>query len=493
MTRNCSLRGLFSGVLAAFACLLVEARGVLRAADITDARASLEAKYAADLAELANWSDQHQLTAEAKLARAWSVKRDPRKLYIFDVPDALVAPAKMADDPNLAEWWTRWVKLRRTQADALFDLAGKTLDDHRPALAYELIRQIVREFPDHEAARTILGYEKSGGRWVSAYAAHRLALGQVFDERFGWLPAKDVPRYERGERNYRGTWLSAADDARLHSQIKSGWRIDTEHFVVTTDDGIEAGVRLARKLERLDEIWRQVFVTYYMTEGELTKRYHGVALPRHEAKQHQVVLFRNRDEYNAALKPSQPMIGVTLGYYWFDSHTAYFFSGDEQNDATIYHEATHELFQENRTAVRDLGKKSNFWVVEAVACYMESLTNHGGYWTLGGADEGRMPAALTRLLQDNFYVPLAEMTSYSRDAIQHDPRLPKLYSEASGLANFLIHFRSGRYRQPLIDYLIAVYSGRAEPDTLAKLTGASYEQLDQQYRDYMKEVASGEN
>jgi hypothetical protein len=492
MTRSCSKRTVVSGILAAIACWLVGAQGKVRAADIADARATLEAKYAADLTELATWCDQHQLTAEAKLARAWCVKRDPRKLYIFDLPDALVAPAKMADDPNLAEWWKRWIKLRRAQADALFDLAGKALDDHRSALAYELIRQTVREFPDHEGARAILGYEKSGGHWVSAYAAHRLANGQVFDERFGWLPAKDVPRYERGERNFRGTWLSAAEDARLHSQIKSGWRIETEHLVVTTNDSMDAGVRLAQKLERLDEIWRQVFVTYYMTEAELTKRYHGAALPRHLAKQHQVVLFRNRDEYNAALKPSQPMIGVTLGYYWFDSHTAYFFSGDDQNDGTLYHEATHQLFQETRAAVPDLGTKNNFWVVEAVACYMESLANHDGYWTLGGVDEGRMSAALTRLLQDNFYVPLAEMTSYSRDAIQHDPRLPKLYSEASGLANFLIHYRGDHYRQPLIDYLIAVYSGRAEPDTLAKLTGASYEQLDRQYREYMKEVANGE-
>jgi hypothetical protein len=229
-----------------------------------------------------------------------------------------------------------------------------------------------------------------------------------------------------------------------------------------------------------------------MSEGELAKRYKGEPLPRHEGRQHQVVLFRNRDEYNATLKPAQPMIGVTLGYYWFDNRTAYFFAGDAQNDGTLYHEATHELFQETRTAARDLGHKSNFWIVEAVACYMESLVDHDGYYTLGGADEGRMPAALKRLLDDNFYVPLAEMISFGRDALQHDQRLPQLYSEASGLANFLIHYRGDRYRQPLIDYLIAVYTNHADADTLAKLAGASYQQLDQQYHEYMKQVASGE-
>jgi hypothetical protein len=464
----------------------------LRGADVADARAKLEAKYADELAELAAWCDQHQLKAEAERARQWCIKRDPRKLYIFVLADALAPPAKLDETPNLAEWWTRWTKLRREQADALFELAGKALADHRPSLAFELIRETAREFPDHERARAILGYEKSGGHWVSPYAAHRLGLGQVFDERFGWLAPGDVPHYDAGERNPRGKWISAAEDARLHASIKSGWRIETEHYIVTTNHSIEAGVRLGQKLERLNEIWRQVFVTYYMTEAELTKRYQGTTLPRHAAKPHQVVLFRNREEYNAALKPSQPMIGVTLGYYWFDNQTAYFFASDEQHDSTLFHEGTHQLFQEARTAVRDLGRKNNFWVIEAIACYMESLAAHDGYYTLGGADEGRMPAALKRVLEDNFYVPLAEMVSFGRDAIQHDQRLPKLYSESSGLANFLMHYRGDQYRQPLVDYLIAVYTGRADSDTLAKLTGAGYEQLDRQYQEYMKQMAAGE-
>ena len=484
--------GIISAVRAVVVCSLALPPLGLRGADVADARAKLEAKYAGDLAELAAWCDQHQLKAQAERTSHWAIQRDPLKLYIFVLPEALEPPAGINGKPNLTEWWNRWTKLRREQADALFELAGQALADHRPALAYELIRQTAREFPDHERARAILGYEKSGGRWVSPYAAHRLGLGQVFDERFGWVPSGDVSRYEKGERNSRGKWITAAEDARLHASIKNGWRIESEHYVVTTNHSIEAGVRLGQKLERLNGIWRQVFATYYMTEAELTKRYHGATLPQHDTKPHQVVLFRDRDEYNTALKPTQPMIGVTLGYYWFDNHIAYFFAGDEQNDATLYHEATHQLFQEVRTAVRDLGRKNNFWVVEGIACYMESLVAHDGYYTLGGADEGRMPAALERVLKDNFYVPLAEMVTLSRDAIQHDSRLPKLYSESSGLANFLMHDRGDRYRQALIEYLIAVYAGRADADTLAKLTGASYEQLDRQYREYLKGIVSGQ-
>jgi len=461
----------------------------LCAADLAEQRAALEAKYAADLAALAARCDEHQLKAPADLVRKWSIKRDPQKLYIFELPEAFDPPVKLEGDENLAKWWRRWTELRVAQADALFELAGKAIAENRSALAYELIRQAVRENPYHTKAREILGYQKVGGRWVTPYAAHRLGQGQVFDDGFGWIPSADVPRYEKGDRKIGGKWITAAEDTRLHAAIKSGWRIETEHYVVTTDHSLEAGVALARKLERLNEIWRQVFPTYWMTDKELAKRYEGAALPRHEVKQHQVVLFRNRDEYNAALKPSQPMIGMTLGYYWFDNHTAFFFAGDEANDATLYHEATHQLFGETRSTVHDLGRKNNFWIVEAIACYMESLASHDGYYTLGGADEGRMPAALQRVLDDGFYVPLVEMVAFSRDDLQHDSRLPKLYSESAGLANFLMHYRGDKYRQPLLEYLVAVYTNHANDRTLAKVTGGSYDQLDREYREYMKEVA----
>ncbi len=478
------------GWLAAMPFLLVAHATAVCAESVADDWATLDSKYAAELDQLATWCDQHHLAAEAQQTRAWHIDRDPHKLYVFVLPDSLVVPARRSENFERGEWWGRFTKLRHAQADSLFELAGKALDAHRLAMAYELIREAAREWPDHERARAVLGYEKHDAHWVTPYAAKRLASGQVFDDRYGWLPAADVSRYEHGERNYRGTWLSAEKDASLHTATKNGWRIETEHYVVTTNHSLEAGVRLATKLERLNDIWQTVFVTYYMYEGELAKRYKGDALPRHENK-HQVVLFRTRDEYNATLKPAQPMIAVTLGYYWFETHTAYFFVDSAADDSTLWHEATHQLFQETRASVRDLGSKNNFWIVEAVAIYMESLADHGGYYTLGGPNEGRLPAALTRLLNDSFYVPLGELTALGRDALQHQPRLATLYSQFGGWANFFMHYEGGRYRQPLVDCLLAVYSGRAEPGTLAKLTGASYEKLDEQYRRYMNDLAAG--
>ena len=83
-------------------------------------------------------------------------------------------------------------------------------------------------------------------------------------------------------------------------------------------------------------------------------------------------------------------------------------------------------------------------------------------------------------------MPLRELVAFGRDSMQHDPRLPMLYSESSGLALFFMAADNGRYRQPLMDYLIAVYTGHAAPDGLEKLTGQRREELGRQYREFMK-------
>ena len=479
----------------------------LPAAALVAEQVALETKYAGELTTLATWCDEHHLASQATLVRQWLPRREPNKLYIFVLPDSFSPPAatpvvttgtaptvaapKSASEPANpadAQWWQQFVKLRQAQADALFALAQKALAAHEPALAYELVRETVRENPDHERGRIILGYEKYDGRWVSPYAAHRLASGYVFHEKFGWVPAADLPRYERGERKSRGSWVDQAIDAKQHADIKSGWRIETEHYIVNTNRSLEAGVALAVQLERLNEIWRQVFVTYYLPEAELKKRFDATTAAHPATHQYHVVYYRDRDEYNAALRPRQPLIGMTQGIYMFDSHTAFFFAGEGQNEQVLFHEATHQLFQEIRPSTRELGRRNNFWVVEAIACYMESLVAHDSYYTLGGFAEGRVPAASKRLLDDHFYVPLAELVTMSRDALQHDSRLPMLYSQSSGLAIFFMHYGGGQYRQPLIEYLLAVYANKADADTLAHATGTKYDKLDEQYSDFMKQT-----
>ncbi len=370
-------------------------------------------------------------------------------------------------------------------------------------------RETVRENPDHEVARKILGFEKYQNVWTTAESARRMRDGQVWSDSFGWLPADQLSRYQNGMRYYRGNWIDAADDARLHGNIKNGWRIETDHYAVTTNHSLEEGVRLARGLELLYDVWRQAFVPYYTSPADVERLFAAAAPPSTAAahntqavavipvalrKLHQVVYFRDKQQYVDTLIRTQPQIEKTLGLYLDVANTAYFFHDDERHDVTMYHEGTHQLFYEERPGTIRAGKKNNFWIVEGIACYMETLVEHqltpdetyGSYVTIGGDNAGRVPAARKRLLDDGFYVPLREFATYGMDNLQHDARLPMIYSQASGLAQFFMHADGAHYRPALMDYLVAIYTGHATPDTLEKLTGTRYEELDRQYREFMK-------
>jgi hypothetical protein len=297
-------------------------------------------------------------------------------------------------------------------------------------------------------------------------------------------------------RFYRGHWIDASEDDRLHSNIYNGWHVESEHYTVITNHSLAEGARLATQLELLNDIWRQLFFGYYATPAQVERWFAEptaiVAQTSH--KTHQVVFFRDQSQYVAALQAAEPQIGKTLGYYSNSAKTAYFFAGDQQYVGTLFHEATHQLFREVRSGAIDPGRKNNFWIVEAVACYMESLAEHrllddetyGAYWTVGGENEGRVPAARKRLLDDNFYVPLRELSTAGMRDLQHDGRLPMIYSQISGQVLFLMHAGNGRYRAPLMNYLIAVYTGNSTPTTLEKITGVKFEDLDRQYREFMK-------
>jgi len=453
-------------------------------AEVVQDRAELYASYADKLAELSAWCANHKLNDAVETLNSWLPKREPDQLTLFVVPPT-ASPAP-EDPSDLPEWRKKWRELRKEQADRLMALAQRAVSEHRASMVYELVVEALRENPDHEQARRMLGYSRSRGAWHTPFEIRQLRAGKVWHDKFGWLPKAHLQRYENGERFALGRWMTADEEAALRHDLRRGWRVETEHYLVTTNHSLEEGVALATRLETLFEIWQQVFVPYLATEAELERRFDGRAVLR-VPRQHEVVYYRTRAEYNDALHPSQPKIDITLGIYFDRNRTAYFFAGEDQQPGTLFHEATHQLFQETRRVAPQVARDHNSWIVEGIACYMESLQKHDGYWTLGGPNAGRMPAARHRLLVDGFYVPLAELAQLGMEDLQQHKQIAMLYSQSAGLADFLMHADGGRYRDALARYLSAVYSGRAAPHTLAETTGTDFETLDRQYRAFMSD------
>jgi hypothetical protein len=469
---------------------LFAASHALAAEELDQAARQLRAEYAKALERLAVDCDRQGLKEQAARTRGWLSPRDPNKLYLPILARQPGGTALPEGAPAaVVAWDGQFTQLRHEQANALFELARKAVRVQRGGLGYELVMMALRENPDHEQVRRILGYRKLKGQWATLYEVRKQSGGQVFHPKFGWLPQSYVARYERGQRYCGGKWITAEDDARLHAAIESGWDMETEHFRIRTNHSLAAGAELGVKLEELYHLWQQLFIRFYATQAQIVALFDGRArVQQIDLPRHRIVYFRDRDDYNRALRMALPNIGISTGVYRQGTATAYFFAGPDRDDRTIYHEATHQLFQESRPVAPNVGSRGNFWVIEGIAMYMESLRKEGDSYVLGGFDDPRMQAARYRLLDDKekLYVPLAEFCSYNAERLQSDPRIKALYSEAAGLTNFLVYYHGGCYRDALVNYLITVYAGRDTPDTLSQLTQTPYATLDGEYREFMK-------
>ncbi len=414
----------FLGIGSLWALGLIATASGFGADNVYQAREQLDRQYAQRLEQLAMWCDQQGLTAAASRTRDWLPADRDQRLLLFDPTQAPEKPS--AGEPAAMNMWReKFRELRTGHGDALFQLARQAATARHVSLAMELIGGTLRENPDHEGARRALGYQQQDGQWHTVFTKAKAKAGQTWHDRFGWLPQSHVPRYEAGERFNKGRWIGAEHDARLHAQIDTGWELDTEHFTVTTNHSLEAAARCGLKLQRLYAAWQQACAAYTLTAAELFE-----PRPPRAVRRHQVLVFRNRGEYQQALRGEIPDDVMTTGIYVPRRRTAYFFVPDQGegakpmfDDTVLYHEAVHQLFAESRTVAPEPARHQNVWLVEGIACYFESLSEQDGYLTVGGTQAERFRAAKFRLLNDRFYVPLAELSALGKDALQRDPRI----------------------------------------------------------------------
>ncbi len=413
----------------------------------------------------------------------------PRKATLLFIASDEYSPAGPTDESTQVA--------RHKYADALFDLAKQAATAGQSSLAFQWTTETLRENPDHADARRVLGYTDRGGKWLTPYGVKMRDVGKIWDAKKGWVAV-----------NATGTPVpeTRIDSAR-HTDIKNGWQVRTDHFLVTTNHSQTAGVEFAGRLERLYQIWRQLFAGFYYSEKEVSGLFAGERIARVPARQFKVFYHRDRDDYINNLSRREPLIADTLGIYFDANAEAHFFAEENTKGksadsseadaarariATLYHEAVHQLFQESKPSARRIGEVSNYWAIEGVALYFETLTEHndpkmGLYYTIGELSAGRLPAAREKL-KENYYVPLADLTKIGKYDMQHRDDAAKLYSQSSGLAAFLLNGAEGRYREPLVRYLQAIYTQHDNDQTLAETTGSSYPELDAAYHRFMESL-----
>ena len=481
--------------------------------------AQLDASWAATEADLLRRAEAGGHGELAAFIRGWQLPDEGERQFVLAIPDVppTAVPPDWLDAPAERLIWEDFLAARRARAAGTFALAVAATRQqaipprrteanaaerpsvkHGAAEAIRLLYRALRDDPDHARAREAGGWVKRHDRWVWPEAARRLDKGEEHSPEFGWLPQGRQKRYAAGERYAHGRWTKdAAAPARHNSPRpprgspsapsdidKQGWKFASDHWQITATADEKAVASLAAQLEEARTVWLQVFGGFQCEPGEWEQRLEGRGRPR-ALEPFAAKLAADRQEYIAALEPLEPMIARTLGIYWTPTRTAWFFQGEGQEPTTVHHEATHQLFSEMRRTSPLAGERCGFWAIEAVACYMESLETTPWGWTVGGRDAGRAKAAQERLVDDGFHVPLAELTAMGRQTFQADDRLPQIYSEISGLADFFMTGRRAEYREPFIEYLSRIYTGTVDADTLSRLCRKSYAELDDEYRHHM--------
>jgi hypothetical protein len=474
--------------------------------------AQLDEAFAASIDDLARRSTAAGDESLAKAISAWPLPATGERQHVVRIPATVEKPASV-DTPDEETVWSDFLRARQTRAAGLFDHAVFVASAHdrapsrdeaanpagntpplaqRSCEAVRLLHEALRDDPNHERARAAGGWIRRGDDWLWPEAAKRLDRGEAYDPAFGWMPKARLERYRAGERFDRGRWVPAAEDEARPRDVQHGREFHADHWEIVTAAGLADAAGLAATLEETRDAWRQVFGAYAVEPADLERRLAGRdRTPMHPP--HSAILCADRGQYVSELEPFEPRVGMTNGIYWTPTKTIWFFvdpAADprEPDPVTIHHEATHQLFTEGRVdaeKTRQLaGDRCGFWAIEAAACYMESLQPTDFGWTVGGRDAGRAPAAKDRL-DEEFYVPFAELCSMGRRTFQAHEQLQQVYSQIAGQADFLMNGVGGRYRESFVEYLARVYCGTADPETLARLCEQTYAELDDEYRRHL--------
>jgi hypothetical protein len=461
------------------------------AADPRHQHQVLRGQFAADAGKLA---DRCMQAGQAELAdeiRRFLVERPDDGLSFRAVAMA-GDPCRPAttESPATDDARAEFDKLRQQYAKRLYELAVTTFRDGQITLSYDLVREVVQLDPDHGPARSLLGYSKRSDRWVTPYAAHKLASNQIWDARFGWIAKGNLERYEAGTQLWKGQWLPADEVARYRSAWSNAWEVETEHYLVRTNVSLERGVELAEHLEQLYSIFFRLFAGYFTPRDQIAALFDRrsglgkMAEPkkRRGNERFRVHFYRERDEYLAALKPYvRSGLDVSTGMYVPKSRTCYFFANPRQRRsadlATVVHEGTHQLFVETRPQLNLAATEGNYWVIEGMSCYMETLTRRGNQLELGLWNTARLASGRRRIVDQKQYVPLDGLVRMKVQDFDGQS-IHGLYTQSACVCHFFMHHDGGRFRDALVEYLEAVYTGQADANTLSALTGLPYAKLD---------------
>lgn len=398
-----------------------------------------------ELQRLGKVCDQLGLQAQSELCSQWLLpeRKDQHRLFL---PDDFPAESGKKD---IDSWRGHFIAARKKYADYLFAQAKTEASAGDEEKGYRLLWQTLRENPEHVEARRVLGSLVTG-----------------------------LSGRPQSKNNYKVNELAA---------LGTVTRWQSANFLLYSRANAKQSLDLAARLEQFHILWTQVFYQLWAPRDLLKRRLAGGNDPWPDYERVKVVMLGTRAEYLKLLGGTEENIGLSVGYYNPTVRMSIFYPADDL-DETLNHELTHQLFSEisQVETTATLEKVEGAWCIEGLALYMESLASSPEGWTVGGLDAKRLQTARYRALRDEYW-PLWE--SWCKGSLLNwkaSSEIALMYSHAAGLTHLfmdLLPEQSGR--QPFMDYVRTVYSGRQMPGELLKLLGGSEQNAQNTYRSQM--------
>ena len=446
--------------------------------------------------------DEYKMPLEKEISRRFLVRTKENGFIVAKIPKNPFLE-QLPEDASVFQnsWHKALRRLRKETAEGVYQLGEICLAKKEGFEAFRLFRQALSIDSDHQGARQRFGYVLIDGQWLSPYEQNQRVKGLVEHEKFGWLDKDDLARYEKGERRINDRWYSIEEEIKVRRRRHLGWRAETDHYQLMTEHSLEEGVRIIRILENYYQAWLSLFYRFTASEKQWNSALEKNHLPG--GRKHKVFLFADREAYLREVRKmdSTGQIEMSHGGYFPEVRCIYVYlpgPGEKVDlETMLVHEATHQLFEECRneldTNARARQRKrspiiQNFWILEGSATYMETFRDDGMNYHIGGLDSPRFLRAKERVFEPNGTLPLRQYAQLSARAFQSHKDLPMLYTQAAGLTLFFLHYENGKYRNVFINYLFMVYERVDQVNTLEILTGKSFEELDQEYQSFMKNL-----
>jgi hypothetical protein len=440
-------------------------------------RAAAAVKISLEMLEKAKADRVAGQDAQFKRMCAFIDYLDPTQVgKVASVVEALPAEPAMSEAKALKTWAAYADPKWQALVGPTEKLGQKALDFGVFDIAHDCLDQVLTFNPDNPGLRKALNFTKAGGRWYGPKDMDAVRSGLQWDDKLGWIVAKEAARYAKGDyfdlQEKRWTTMEAAEAA--HATLDREWHLLTEHLEISGNAPLAALVDVANRLE---EFYAQIFASYaafFAKDKSDVKLIFG--LLDHERLL--VSVAKDKADYRKSL-PSGVDPGWTAGMWIPAVGSSFFYAGPK---AVIYHEFTHQILH-----VFSHGNQSPAWLCEGVAVYTQSPHF---------ASTGAMQLGV---LADNYQIRMyfdqrkagtaisLEQTMALTDgrvwASAPDPSVN--YPAAGALVEFCMEGEGRKYRADFIDFLRDSYLGTTMGRTLPDYLNLNRQAFAQAYEKWL--------